>query len=143
MAKFKDNTGRAWDLSLSVGLLGKLRTGAGFALTKADAAAQLAALMDDPEQLARVLWVLVEKQAGDITPEAFGFALGGDAIEDAVRALFEATIDFFQRAGAREAARKNLSKILSQADAAMVKEIERLTAEALKTSAGSSPASSA
>lgn len=138
MARFKDSSGQEWELSLSTGMLAKLRTDAAFVLTKQQAATQLAGLMDDPELFGRVLWVMVERQANErkIEPESFAFGLDGDAIERATTAMMEAAIDFFQRAGVRQSAKAKLPAIFEKADREMNAEIERAMTEALNQPVG-------
>ena len=150
MSRFKDSTGREWSLDLNVGMLGKLRTDAGFELGKSQTAERLAeTLFADPETLAKVLWVLVESQADakQVTPESFACSLDGDALEVATTAILEAIIDFFHRAGPRAMLRSRLPEMLHKADTQVMQAIEsemsRRTEGPLNPGAGSLPASSA
>ena len=140
MARFKDANGLEWDLTLSTGMLGKLRTDAQFSLSKQGGAEQLGKLLSDPEAFGKVLWVLVEKQAiaRNIEPEAFAFSLDGDALEAATTAIIEAVIDFFQRAGSRQTAKAQLPALMAKADNEMNQAIQAAATEALKTSVGNS-----
>lgn len=145
MAKFKDSTGQEWDLSLSTGMLGKLRTEAQFVLSRANAARELTEMVEDPMKFGAVLWVLCERQAIDrkIEPEAFAYLLDGDTIELATNALIEAAIDFFQRAGTRAAVKAKLPALMARADEEAKAAAEKAIEEALRTPVGSLPASSA
>lgn len=142
MAKFKDTQGQDWDLTLSVGMLGKLRQEAGFDLRAKDAGTQISNLDPYSEQFAQVLWVLVERQALErgLKPEDFVFHLDGPTIEQATQALTEAFIDFFPNARQRQTIRAKLPGILAQMEA---EADARMDAELSKAFAGNWPASAA
>lgn len=138
MAKFKDAREREWEITLTTGMLGKLRRDANFTLTKVGAAKQLTELMDDPMMFGAVLWVLIEDQAkGKVEPEDFAMALDGDTIERATDAFMGACVDFFQRAGTREAIKAKLPAMLARVDQEVIAAAEKIADEALKKPVGS------
>lgn len=145
MPRFKDSKGREWNLSLSTGMLGKLRRDAGFALSTQTAARQLTEMLADPMQFGAVLWVLVEEQARAlaIEPEDFAMAIDGDAIDAATTAFIEACVDFFQRAGTRQAIKAQLPALLKRAEEEVIEAASRMASEHLKKPVGSLLASSA
>jgi hypothetical protein len=144
VASFKDADGREWKLRLTVGLLGDVRRDAGVDLGAAiKSPKDLAGILyADPADLVKVLWVLVEKQATDagVSPEEFGHAFDGAAIERAGEALLEAVADFFPRSAIGRKIKSNLPKLLEQVD----REIEARMDAALTSNApaGNSPESS-
>ncbi len=97
--RFKDLEGREWGLALHVRAVERIeeRTGVEIGALLRDKFAGLFELFGSPVKFVRVIWVLVEKQAGAIkvTPEQFGEALGGDALEGAYTAFVGALSDFF------------------------------------------------
>lgn len=115
MKSFNDNTGRKWDVSLSIATVKRVRN-----LVEVD----LLAILDKPELLntiatdpvlfVDVLYVIVKPQADAIglTDEAFGELLNGESIEQATEAFLEALVDFFP--GARQA---TLRRVLDRANA--------------------------
>lgn len=142
MARFKDNLDDEWDLVLTVGILGKLRTEAGLDLRAADAGQQVAGLDPYSEQFGRILWLLVEKQAAErnIEPDDFPFRLDGNALEGATEALVDALIDFFPNARSRQIARAKLPELRAKAEKELEATMDR---ELSKLLAGTSPASPA
>ncbi len=147
MPKFQDSLGREWRIGLTVAALPRLRAEAGFDLGKAAAAEKLGEMLfGDPETVAKVLWVLVDRQAEavGVTPEAFTEGLDGLAIERAANALIEAIIDFFHRARPAAAIKSKLPEVLGKMDERL--EAAMTTAMAMdatwNASAGGSPGSS-
>lgn len=145
MASFKDADSREWKLRLTVGLLGDVRRDAGIDLGAAiKSPKDLAAILyADPADLVKVLWVLVEFQAkeANVSPEEFGHAFDGSAIERAGEALLEAVADFFPRSVIGRKIKSNLPALLAQVDREIVSRMDA----ALSTSngsAGNSPESS-
>ena len=135
MSKFRDAEGREWKLSLTVGMVTRLRTDAGFELGKASSADRLGEMLfANPETVARVLWVMIERQAEPlgVTPEAFADGLDGPTIEAASTAILEAIIDFFHRAQPAAAMKNKLPEVLGKMD-------QRITAA--MTAAMDSPSS--
>lgn len=100
MHTFRDAQERVWELRITVASLARVQAHAGVDLAALlDGQAGLTALgqlLQQPVRLAQVLWVLVEPQAQarGITPEEFGEALFGDALEAAAEA-FVAELVFF------------------------------------------------
>jgi hypothetical protein len=125
--RFKDEAGREWVLRLSVGLIEAVRQR--LTVNLADTSARsFFALADDPVALVNVLWVLVEKQAGErqVTAADFGESLVGDAIDDATAALLEAIADFFPRR------KRELFRKILEAARGTVAEAERMAIETLE-----------
>ena len=127
--KFADAAGREWFLSLSVGMLRVVRERTGVELGKAMGSEKALAeiLFTDPETLARVLWLLVEKQAGvlAVEPESFAEALDGATIERATEALLGAIVDFSPRSTISAAIKGRLPEMLNRMDSAAVKAVEQ------------------
>lgn len=132
MRLFHDDADRQWRLSINVGAVKRCRRvfseeGEPFDLLDEGLFPKLA---NDPALLADLLWELVDKsQHPDVTPEQFGEALGGDAIEGASEAFAEELFDFFPK-GRRDLNRAIYRKI-KKAQAALiektVKDIENST----------------
>lgn len=95
---FTDNTGRQWMLVVDTAAIKRLRKRLDVDL--ADVSGKtLERLSDDPVLLVDALWLLCEEDAAKagVSDAAFGRALSGDPIDDAVTALLEAVIDFFPK----------------------------------------------
>lgn len=117
MKTFTDNTGRTWTLSVTVGMIKRVRALCGVDLAniitmesgKTPQVVLLERLASDPVLLVDVLFAVCkpEADAKGITDEEFGRAMAGDAIELAATALLDEIIDFFP-----EAKRKVFRKIL-------------------------------
>jgi hypothetical protein len=109
MRLFYDDQDRQWRLSINVATVKRVRRvfseeGEPFDLLDADLPIKLA---NDPALLADLLWELVDKsQHPDVTPEQFGEALGGDAIERASDAFVEELFDFFPKG------RRDLNRVI-------------------------------
>lgn len=88
MATFVDRHGRAWELLITLGDLPALRA-AGLDLGREGG------VPGDLESYGRVLWLLVQGRAGDLTPEDFARGLDGPALYRALDALGDAVRDFF------------------------------------------------
>lgn len=100
MHTFCDAEGRAWSLKITVAALERVQAAADVDLAGLlDAEkkfAPLAELLSQPVRLARVLWALCEPEAKarGVTPEQFGEALYGDALEAAANALVDELVFF-------------------------------------------------
>jgi hypothetical protein len=146
MATFRDADNREWKLRLTVGLLGDVKRDAdvdlGAAIKTPQSMAEI--LYADPANLVRVLWVMVEKQAREagVTPEEFGHAFDGEAIERAGEALLEAVADFFPRSAIARKIRSELPKLLEAADREMIAKLEAVTNSTSSGSGGNSGESS-
>jgi hypothetical protein len=95
MQKFKDLLGREWELSITIGSVRQVKEHTGIDLLDfPDVLQQLAA---DIIGLCNVLFILVKPQAdkAGVSDEDFGYALGGQVIEDASEALVDELIAFF------------------------------------------------
>jgi len=99
MRLFKDNKGRAWDVSIDVNTIKRVRSRTGFELLSIAAGEgnPVLALHDDIETLVDVMWAICEPQARDlgISDEEFGRSLVGEAIGDAFDQLIGGMTDFF------------------------------------------------
>lgn len=119
MAKYTDCNGNEWELRLTVAMLGRLRTDAGFSLGKEMAGERIVeTLFGDPETFAKVLWVMCDAQAKarTITPEQFVSGIDAKALDDAAIGLMEAITDFFHRPAAAQAMKKRLPELMAKAD---------------------------
>ncbi len=147
MATFTDAENRDWVLSIDVNALRRVRKRCDVKLMDTLGGETLGRLAEDPVLLVDVLYVLVEPEARerDVSPEAFGRALVGDALDAAVEALLEALADFCpSRRGnllrqCIERGKRQEDRILARAEAMMASgEIDRLMAESLNPSGDSS-----
>lgn len=113
MHLFYDDQERQWRLSINVAAVKRVRRvfseeGEPFDLLDPELPTMLA---NDPALLADLLWELVDKSKNpDVTPEQFGEALGGNAIERAGEAFLEELFDFFPK-GRRDVNRAIYNKI--------------------------------
>lgn len=129
MAKFTDAYKWEWPVSITVGdqLEIQRQTGVnvGAAFKSVDALSEM--IFSDPAKLVQVLWVLCEPLAKqrDIEPEQFGYGFDGATIEGATEALLEAIADFTPRSAIGQAIRRNLKKVLAQADKAAADAIDK------------------
>lgn len=101
MKPFTDNRGRTWDVALNVTALKRVRDLCAFDLLKiVEDAGVIARLIDDPVLLVDVIYAICRPQAEtrDISDEAFGESMAGDAIERATEALLEEIVGFFPEA---------------------------------------------
>lgn len=102
MAKFTDGNRNEWIVFVDVPTIERVQQRLdGFRVDQIfdDDMKGLLALVADPVKLVRLLWIVVEEQAekAKVSPEQFGRALHGDALEDALTALQEAVADFTPR----------------------------------------------
>lgn len=99
---FTDTEGRTWDVSVNVSTIARVKSLCGVNLLEAveTGSKLLDDLSGDPVMLCNVLFAIVKPQADarGITDEAFGSALGGDALASATEAFVQAIIDFFPKA---------------------------------------------
>lgn len=98
MAKFKDNRGREWFPAFDVFLAERVRDRVGWDVDTCldEGLKGLSELMRDSPRLVRVVYLLCEDDADKrgISPEDFGRALGGDALDAMRSAFLEAVADF-------------------------------------------------
>lgn len=93
MATFKDCDGREWVVALSIDAVKRVRARcAGVDLLAKNLPATLEIVLGDYVVLGDVLFTIVEPQAkaAGVSPESFGQALAGDAIEAATLAFLDA-----------------------------------------------------
>ncbi len=123
MRQFQDNANRKWEVVINVGTVRRVRD-----LLQVDLPGlferemePLLELLRDPVRIVEVVWGLIEKQAGgaQVTPEMFGEAMGGDALQGASDALVDGLVDFFPRQKAA-----SLRRLLGEARKAQA-EIEK------------------
>jgi hypothetical protein len=91
--EFRDQTGRAWIVNVTVPDLKRVRESTGEALGKMDLQ-KLLEMVADPERFVDVLFALVGGQRVDVTGEDFGRSLGGDSLESAQTVFLRAWADF-------------------------------------------------
>jgi hypothetical protein len=121
MHSFKDSQGRDWNIAVNVNSAKRVRDGvAGFDLMKVvEDKHTIAKITDDPFTLVAVLYAICQPQAeaASVTPEAFGEAMGGDALDQAATALLADLVDFFppHRRGPLKAAVETLRTIQAKA----------------------------
>lgn len=115
MREFTDNNGRTWQISVTVGAVGRVRDATGILIPSLfdDNCRPLAELSADVIQLVNVIFCLCRKQAesSGVSADDFADALGGDALGAAGEAVVRATADFFTSPEQREAAHKALDKM--------------------------------
>ncbi len=97
MQKFVDATGRVWVVEINVATIKRVRTLAGINLLEVVEGELIERLSSDPVLLCDVLYAVCQPQAAkeDVSDEAFGEGLAGDAITEATTALIEALVAFF------------------------------------------------
>lgn len=104
---FKDQEGRVWRCSINVSTIARVRDTLGVDLMQAfDPKSEVyTKLIGDPVFLCNVLFAVVKTQADEkgVGSEAFGEALGGDALGLATDALVEGLAAFFPNPGTRGA----------------------------------------
>ena len=162
MKSFKDAKGRVWQLSVNVGTMKRVRALCDIDLYKiieigddGKAPELLTKLAEDPILLVDVLYAICKPEADaiNVSDEAFGEGMVGDAIENATNALLDELVDFFPAAK-----RKVFQKVLlatRRFQAETEKQLETVLADPefdrkidsalkrLSATSGSAPASSA
>ena len=152
MAKFTDNAGREWIITVNVGSVRRVRDLAGVNLLDiADGGKVIGDLLSDPCRLVDTVYAICKPQADvlNVSDEMFGESLVGDSIDRATQALFEGIADFFPQ-GRRQALMKVIQKLndfqkrtLEAASAKLDSpELDRLMQQALSDFSGSLPGSS-
>ena len=98
MATFRDNAGREWSLAINIPVMKRVRekTGKHLGNVLKDDCALLMEIVEDvilfADVLRAMLWDQLRKQA--VSDDEFDDALIGDASEDAVKAFWDAIVDF-------------------------------------------------
>ena len=97
MQKFVDRAGRIWIVDIDNTTLRRVKTLTGVQLLAAIDGDLVTRLSTDPLLLGDVLYAICKPQADQqqISDEAFGEGLAGNAIDDATSALLEALINYF------------------------------------------------
>ena len=158
MRTFKDAKGRAWELSVDVAVIKRLRTSIQFDLAGADVLATVKRLIEDPILTCDVVYAILQPDLSGkgISQEEFWSGMAGDPIEDALKALLEEITDFTPNRPARERLRlllKTMGEMAqvkdAQADESVKTVVEKGLAWAARAEAtpgpgsGSSPVPSA
>lgn len=98
MRMFKDNQGREWTVEITVATIKRVRGLAGVDLMEVLEGTNglIEKLVRDPVLLCDVLYAVCKPQADErqVSDEAFGASMAGDAIEHATAALLEELVDF-------------------------------------------------
>lgn len=131
MATFNDSTGREWDVRLSLAALPRLRE-AGLNISLATRDPRAFRVLEDPDVLGRVLWVLLgaQAEARGLTPETFAAAFDGPAIYSFHDALEVAIVDFTLPPKAAARTKERLPGVKARAEAAALDRIDRALAGA-------------
>jgi len=151
MKPLTDSVGRAWEVTVNVGAVRRVRDLLGVDLMDVAGGDLLDRLADDPVLLVDVLYVLVKPQADakGVSDEDFGRAMVGGVLDEATSALMKELLDFFPSAQRARALGKMARKIEAQ-QAAVTEAAAALasmglpaeaSAEAGGRSSGNSPAS--
>jgi len=127
MRTFTDNAGRAWTVSINVDAVRKVRAEAGVDLLEVADGKLIDRLAEDPVLLCGAIYACCREQAEarNISPEDFGRAMAGDAIDAAVAAFLEDLVDFFP-SRRRPVLRKVLEKFRAMEGALVRTALERL-----------------
>jgi len=119
---FKDTEAREWTVKITVSTVKRVRDLIGVDLMDTVKAELIQEMHRDPVLLASVIFAVCKPQADErgLTVEQFDDAMGGDVVQDASNAFFEALIDFFP------APRRGLLKQIME----KIKALEALAIEA-------------
>ena len=93
---FTDSLNRNWEIGLTLGDCRTIRTATKIELGDASKVGDLANLVNAPEKLGEVLWLLSKEQAEamGVTQDEFNRGLDGDALQAGWKAIVEAFIAF-------------------------------------------------
>lgn len=99
-AAWRDNGGQTWSLTITVNTIKRVKQLVGVNLLEVFDGKLLGQLAEDPVLLVNTLYAVCQPQAEqrEVSEEAFGESLVGDAIEQAAEALVQGLIDFFPQA---------------------------------------------
>ena len=105
MGRFKDKTGREWDLSITIGAVHRVRSATDKRIdlltptAKVDGRPLFELISDDLVECWQVLWLLVEPQAKEraITADQFGEDMAADCMVNAQDLLIREWADFFRQ----------------------------------------------
>ena len=97
--QFEDVKGETWDLKLTVGRINAVRSETSVNLWKADTGEPLQKMSDDAEVLVNVISVILSTQINTraLSAEEFAERLGGDTLEAATDALWQAILLMFPK----------------------------------------------
>lgn len=102
MRTFKDNEGREWTVRVTVDAVKRVRSLCEVDLLAvvSDQGKLLDRLVDDPVLLCDVIYAVCRPEAEkrEVSDEAFGRSMAGDAIDVATQSLLEELADFFPSA---------------------------------------------
>lgn len=123
MAEFTDINGNRWTPIVTVTAAERLRREDGIDLFAALERGTLSEIGNDPLKLTTTVYRLCETQADrdNVTPEQFGAAMDGDALEQALYALRDALVNFCHRPEKKEL----LRRAIKAEDQAMARLLER------------------
>ena len=142
MKKFKDSKNKEWEIALTIGSARRTLDLTGINLLEPESGDPpvLTRLGTDEILLCNVIYSLCKSQAdeSDISDEAFGLRLGGEAILAAQEAFYAELIDFFRSRGRadRAVAVEKQMKLILLAVKKVSTVIERLDIEAEVSRAG-------
>jgi hypothetical protein len=117
MKTFADTTGRPWSIAINVNSLRRVKDDVeGFDLMRVvEDQSTINRITTDPFTQVAVLYAVCKPQAETqgVTPEQFGEAMGGDALDAGITALLVELADFFppHRRGPMKAAIQKLHQI--------------------------------
>ena len=116
MKPLTDSVGRAWEVTVNVGAVRRVRDLLGVDLMDVAGGDLLDRLADDPVLLVDVLYVLVKPQADakGVSDEDFGRAMVGGVLDEAASALMKELLDFFPSAQRARALGKMAWKLEAQ-----------------------------
>ena len=99
MHTFLDTEGRTWKININVAAISEVRAALDIDLLKVieKDGELIERLVDDLPLLCQVIFVLCDAQAKEdkVSPEDFARAMGGDSLENAMKAFLEELADFF------------------------------------------------
>ena len=146
-SSFTDTEGREWNLTITIATVRRVRKALKIDLLSKDMTEILEKVVCDPVMLCDVLFLIVEKEAESlgVTDEAFGEAMGGDAVEEGAKAFLGALGDFTPNPRDRARVGKALETILEAAEACQDQadqEFEKSRAALFKVATTGKPSSS-
>lgn len=119
MKTFRDNNGKEWNVTINVATIKRVRDLTKVNLLEIVEGSLIEKLFRDPILLCDVIYVICKPDADrqNVSDEAFGRAMSGDAIEQATVALLEELVNFFPS----QRDRANLAKVINKSREAMEK----------------------
>jgi len=133
--QFKDGAGRSWTIAITCGSLKRIEANAGFDFADISNGKAVEMFSGNHREVMAVLWPLVKVQADsqNITPDMIEESLWGEPLEDAIRALRGALLDFFP-----PSRRVLVAKLLTKMDEAVTTIFTKAEADILKDIEGQS-----